>query len=574
MTDIPLNQLLSALLFLIFPLVASLVAVRLKQSPLVGYILAGVVLKVVMGARLPAGFIESFSMLGLILLVFTIGLEANFSSMRRFGRFVILGGFLQVFLSAFFIGLVSLLFGFSPVISLFIGVSFAMSSTAVVAKILQDRGEDNSLIGGLAIGILIFQDLAFIPLFIILSSFGAGGSFSEIIISILLNVLKAGVVLLIVYILGIKAIPYLFNRFAHMSREILNLFTVVFIVSALVIFSSLGLSSLLAAFTAGVLIGQTSVHYHLFSQIRPLRDILVIVFFTFLGLTIEPIFFVAHLPLILTLSILVILVKIMVVLGIYLFFRFHSRTAFTLGLLLFQIGEAAFVILFQGFSQGVIDTDSYHIALSVVIVTLICTPAIISANSFIYARLRNLIRKHLTFVESFIKNRIDREIPNIDALKMDQHMIICGYGRVGKYVGRALMFANVPFIAVDYNIHTIEAARKEGINAIYGDPTEIDVLDYAECENAAALIAAVPDRSMQEMIILNAKKLNPKIVLFTRVHIEADQRRMKDLGVEVIVQPEFEASLSIIRRILVWRGVDKVEIANKIKRLKIEHGMV
>ena len=120
----------------------------------------------------------------------------------------------------------------------------------------------------------------------------------------------------------------------------------------------------------------------------------------------------------------------------------------------------------------------------------------------------------------------------------------------------------------------MERAKKEGVNIIYGDPTEIDVLDYAQCDEASVLIAAVPGSFSQEMIIFNAKRLKPKLIVFTRVHQEEEQRRMRDLGVEVVVQPEFEAALSIVRRILYRRGFDREEIARKVKRLKIEHGMV
>ena len=134
--------------------------------------------------------------------------------------------------------------------------------------------------------------------------------------------------------------------------------------------------------------------------------------------------------------------------------------------------------------------------------------------------------------------------------------------------------ANVAFIAVDYNFHTVEKAKKEGVNVIYGDPTDAEVLDYAECDSASVLISAVPESFSQEMIVFNAKRLNPKIVIFTRVHHEFEQRRMKDLGVEVIVQPEFEASLSIVRRVLLWKGFDREDIARKIKRIKIEHGII
>ncbi len=573
MTDIPFNLLLDAFIFLLFPLIGGFIAVRLKMSPLIGYILGGFFLHIIFGDKLPKEFINNFSILGLVLLVFTIGLETNFTTIKRFGKFVILGGVLQIVLSALAILACSLLFQFTLLESLFIGFAFALSSTAVVSKMIQEKGEENSLLGGLATGILIFQDVAFIPLFIVFSSFGKGESTIIIIQNILINTLKAGFILATVYYVGQRFIPIIFNRFAKISREVLNLFIIVFIVAALTFFSFLGLSSLLAAFIAGVLVGQTLEHYHIFSQIRPLRDLLSIVFFVFLGLTIDPGFLISHIIPILSFTAVVMLIKMIIVLIIYLFFKFHSRTAFSLAIYLFQIGEDAFILIFQGLTKGALRQDTYYFVLSSVLITLLLTPLLIAKKDVMYKSIRSFIKRYIPILEKFIIYKFDRETPNIDILPLKSHVIICGYGRVGSYVGRALMLANIPFIAVDFNFHIVEKAKKEGINIIYGDPTEADVLDYAEAEEASVLVSAVPESFSQEMIILNAKKLNPHIIIFTRVQQEIDQKRMKDLGVEVVVQPEFEASLSIVRRVLLWKGLDKEEIARKIKRLKIEHGM-
>ena len=134
--------------------------------------------------------------------------------------------------------------------------------------------------------------------------------------------------------------------------------------------------------------------------------------------------------------------------------------------------------------------------------------------------------------------------------------------------------ANIPFIAIDYNYQIVEKERKRGTNIIYGDPTDIDILNFAQCETASAIISAVPDAFSQEMIVLNAKMLNTRIKVLSRVGLEKQQRRLKDLGAEVVIQPEFEAALSIIRNILLGYNLSKKDIVGKIKRLKLEHGMV
>lgn len=574
MSDISLPILLTVLTFLSFPLIGGYLAVKLKLSPLIGYILGGIALNILIGGKLPHQFINNFSMIGLILLIFTIGLETNLGLLKQFGKFVILGGMLQVILSGLFIFVLGLVFKLTFIESLFFGFAFALSSTAVVSKMIQERREESSLVGGLTIGVLIFQDLVFIPLLIIFSSFTKSASTIDLLTNMFVNVVKAILILFSVYYFGQKLVPLIFNKIAKVSREILNLFIVVSIVITLSFFSFFGLSSLLAAFISGILIGQTLEHYHIFSQMRPIRDLLTVVFFVFLGLTIEPSFIIQHLLPIFLFTSSVILIKIVTVLAIFLFFKFHSKTAFAIAISLFEIGEDAFILIYQGFINKSVSQENYYFALSVVLSTLILTPVLIQNRDRIYTTIRNLIKKYLPFVERLLIHRIDRELPNIDVLPLKNHVIVCGFGRVGRYVGRALMLANVPFIAIDYNFHTVEKTRKEGINIIYGDPTEIDVLDYAECDAASVVVSAVPDRLSQEMIVFNVKKLNSSALVFTRVHLEADQRRMKDLGVEVVVQPEFEASLAIVRKILLWKGIDKQEISRKIKRLKIEHGMI
>src|SRR3989338_3378954 len=384
MTDIPFQLLLESLIFLLFPVIGGYIVLSYKISPLIGYMLGGILLNIFVGDKLPKAFINNFSILGLVLLIFTIGLETNLSAMKRFGKFVILGGLFQILLSAFFIGILSYVFHFNAVESLFFGFAFALSSTAVVSKIIQESGVENSLLGGLTIGVLILQDLAFIPILIIFSSFNQNESGFQLLKNMGLNAGKAVLVLFLIYYIGQKIVPPLFNRVAKMGREILNLFIIVFILFCLTIFSFLGLSSLLAAFIAGILVGQTLEHYHIFSQIRPMRDLLSIVFFVFLGLSINPSYSITHVVPIVLFTTAVIVVKMTVVLLIYLVLKFHSRTAFSIASHLFQIGEDAFILIYVGLSQQVIRDETYYFGGSVILLTLLSTPFIIQGKDSLY----------------------------------------------------------------------------------------------------------------------------------------------------------------------------------------------
>jgi len=574
MVEIPSATLFNFFIFLLIPFLGGYVAKKLKISPIVGYIVGGLVLGNVFSGVISKDTVNQFAYFGIIFLLFTLGLEVNFSQILRLRRFIVFGGVLQLVLSIIFVFLLSLLFGFPLLISFLVGLALSSSSTTLVAKILQDRGEENSLVGEIVLGILMFQNLAFIPFLIIFISIAANSiSFLTVIKDIIFAIVEAGIIIVFLYYFGRKLIPKVFDKIARTSRELLNLFIIVFIFFVTYLSIILGIPILIGVFIAGILVSQTLEHYHIFSQIRPLRDVLAVVFFVFIGLNIKfsLVFFV--LPKIIVFSFLVVLFKALIILFIFLFFRFHSRTAFSLALFLCQIDEDAFILMFSAFNNKLVSYEDFLFISSSVLITLALTPILIKNKELIYFWLRRLIKKFLPFLEDFIKTRIDRNISPIDVLGLKNHVVICGYGRVGGDVGRALMTANIPFVAIDYDFQTVEKVKKEGINIIYGDPTDIDILDYAEVDNAAMLISAVPEKFSQEAIVLNAKKLNPKIFIITRTHRKDDQQRLKSLGVNLVVQPEFEASLTIIKKVLFAFKLPREEIIGKVQRLKMERGM-
>ncbi|MFQ5452037.1 MAG: NAD-binding protein [Candidatus Paceibacterota bacterium] len=300
----------------------------------------------------------------------------------------------------------------------------------------------------------------------------------------------------------------------------------------------------------------------------------LILFFVFLGAQVGISELIVSLPTVLLFTIVLILIKFIVFFVIFVLFRFHSRSSFAIGVYLSQVGEFAFILLQSAVNAQLIESEVFSFAITVTLVSLIISPILIDKREAIYLIARRFIKRYVPSLEKYLHHVVDREPAHIEALDLKRHVIICGYGRVGKYIGRALSMAGVPYIAVDYNFQTVEEARKSGVRIIYGDPTDIDILDYLQAEHAFTLISAVPDSFSQERIILNAKMLKPDILIFSRVGRESEQRRMKDLGARVVVQPEFEAALSIVRRVFAGYKIPTDEARGKIKRLKIEHGML
>ncbi len=575
MAEIPLIQLINIVIFLGAIVVVGVIGRSLRVSLITGYLVSGVVLGNFLNRFYSYQLINNFAYIGIILLLFTVGLEINFRQIIDLKKYIIIGGSLQILLSILVIGIISRAFGMPWLPAILIGIAFSSSSTSIVAKMIQDRGEEGSFEGELALGILMFQDLAFIPFLIIFTVLSSKQIVSlELLPAMVIGLIKAGLLIMLLYYTGQRLVPLVFNRLAKTSRELLNLFIVFFIFFITFISSLFQIPILIGVFVAGILVGQTYQHLHVFSQIRPVRDILAIIFFVYIGLNLKlalilPIFF--HLVIF---AAVVLLAKFLIVLSIFLLLRFHTKAAYSLGLYLFQIDEDAFILLSLAYTNKLITDQQFALLLAVIIIGFLISPFLIKQRNKLYRSVRQGLKKYLPALELYISQKIDSDRSPLDVLNIKDHIVICGYGRVGSYIGRALLLSDISFIAVDYNYAVVEKAKKEGVNIIYGDPSDINILDYVQVDEAKVLISVVPDITVQEAIIINARRLNPKIIIFNRIQREGQQQRLRDLGAEMVIHPEFEASLSIIRRILYWKGLDKEEIARKIKRLKIEHGML
>jgi len=571
MTDIPSALFFNFSVYLFIPFLLALILRKRKISSIVGYMLGGVLLSNLFGNFLSTEIVNSFAFFGILLLIFTVGLEIRFEQLLQLKKFIIWGGLAQILLSILLIIPVSQLFSFNFIQSVLIGVALSSSSTSLVAKIIQDRGEEGSFHGELAMGILMFQDIAFIPFMIIFTSITSKVvSVGDIAFRICVDMLSSSLLLFFVYYFGKKFVPILFNKIARVSRELLNLFIILFIFLIAYISSLFHVPVLISIFVAGILISQTSENHHIFSQIRPFRDIFAIIFFIYIGTTIQLGSVLPLLPNILLFSVFVLILKALIILGIFIRMRLHSKLSLYMALYLFQIDEDAFILMTLAYKNGIFTHNQYLFVISSVLLSLLITPYFIANKERIYFGLKDFIRKYIPFLSHFIQYRIDLVDTPIDVLDIKNHVVLCGYGRIGSYIGRALMLSNIPFIAIDYNFEIVERAKRNGIQIIYGDPTDFDILDYAETENAIAIVLALPDRYSQEAIVMTAKKMNKNITIFSRVHRNVDQKRMRDLGADIIIQPEFEASMSIIKKLLLLKNVPKEEIIDKLHYFKLE----
>lgn len=579
MNEIDLIPFFNFFIFLFVPFVFGFIFKRLNISPIIGYIVGGVLIgnvASIFGTLVSYEVMSSFAHLGIVLLLFTIGIEINFPRLYKLKRYILVGGAMQIGFSIIAIWIISVFFGFSLLQAGLIGIALTSSSTAVVAKIIQDRGESESFIGEITLGILMFQDLAFIPFLIIFSSFsGAEFSFAQTVISIATSSLKTAVIIVVMYVAGKRFIPTLFHHIARSSRELLNLFVLAFIFLIIWLSELMHVSVFIGAFIAGVLVSETVEHYDVFVQVRPLRDVMAIIFFVYIGTQIHLSEVMGALPVIVLFAFLTVLVKMLIITGVFLYFRMSSRVAFSLGLFLFQVSENAFILLSLAFSNGVFTSQEYLFLITSILFGLVLTPVVINNREHLYGRVRTFIKKYLPPVEMWVKSSVDFSNPLLSDTQptLNNHIIICGFGRVGSRIGNAMMLAHIPFIAIDYNFHEVEHAKKEGIPIVYGDPADIDVLKYAQIERARAIVIAIPSRHDQEVLILNAIKLNANLTIISRAHNRTDSQRLKDIGAHAIIIPEIEASLSVIRKLYTVKRIPKEDSLRWLSQIKVTEGI-
>lgn len=532
--------------------IGAVIAKKFNQPILTGYLLAGLLATTFLGQWFHFAGAQTLADLGLAFLMFTIGVDFSFRRLARVKKIAVFGAVLQIIITT----TVFYLFGQN----LILAIVFSFSSTAIVVKLLSEKGQLDTLPSEIIIGWLLVQDLAVVPVLSVMSSG-----------NLLFSLGKAALLLYLVLIFGKKLIPRILAKVAQFgSREVLLICVVGLVLLSAAVTNYFGLSLALGAFLAGLLLAEGANQHAVFTEIRPLRDVFGVIFFVTLGVLISPDFLLNNWPLVLKFVILVILVKLAVVTVITLLFKYHLKTALQVGLSLTQVGEFAFVVARVALSNGTIGQETYSLVLAVTILTMILTPWQLGLSVGIYEKLRAWIEKWSPQLYAMFFAGFDNYKKEHPDEKFKNHVVICGHGRVGKNITRILAMAGISFVIVDYNYNVIAELTASGAPTVLGDPTDREVLNYAGVTDAKAVVVAVPDRYSQELIIENAQNLKPGITVICRSHFEEDHQRLYALGVSVVVSPEQEAGLSMSHRILDTFGIDKTRTASYLKQARKE----
>lgn len=560
-----LGVLTDLIIILIAALIVGMIARRLKLPVILGYLVGGIAVGPY-GLSLvdDIGRIETLATIGVVLLLFTLGIEFSLKTLRQMGKVAILGGMAQI-LATVALGLVvGLLLRWPLMEAIFFGFLIALSSTMIVLKILMERGELNTAHGRIMIGILLVQDLAVVPMMVILPAIGQGGA--GLLPALGIAALKAVLFLGAMVVLGFWGLPWVMRRVAGVRSRELFLLTVFGLgIGVAFVTYYFGLSVALGAFVAGLLISESEYAHQALADIVPLRDIFATLFFASLGMLLNPTFLIDNVGMVSAVVIAIIGGKFIIGFFIPRLFGYSPKTMLFVGAGLFQIGEFSFVLAAAALSMGVISNDLYDLTLTSAVITILLTPFALYLASAFYYRLgqRESIAKLLA-------SRPDPSLLTRSGPELSNHVVICGHGRVGQGLAEVLKRRNFSYLVIDSDPRVIDSLRPQQVPCIYGDASNPEILSRAGLPRAKVLVITFPDPIAAELTVRNALKINPKLNVVARVHLDSEAEKLRSLGVAQLVRPEFEAGLEIVRHTLHRYGLSSPEIQFIVNTLREE----
>jgi CPA2 family monovalent cation:H+ antiporter-2 len=538
-------------------------AARLLRLPVIlGYLAVGMAVGPhALGLVENAGTVRTLAEFGVVLLLFAVGVEVSFRDLRKLGRVVIAGALAQVVLTSGIAFLILLAFGRVPREAVVLGLVISLSSTMVVLKTLSDRGELHSLHGRILTGILLLQDLAFVPMIALLPALGAEGA-STVLADLGLGLLKAGVVLTLAVVLGTRVVPVLMSRISSLgSREVFLLTVMAVVFASATLTRSVGLSAALGAFVAGLVLSESDFGHRALAEVVPLRDAFASFFFVSLGMLTDPGFLVDHIFEVLLVMALVVFLKSAVSAALTRSFGYMPHTAVLTGAGLAQVGEFSFILAAAATAQGIVDSDLMTLTVVSAVLTMALTPSILAATS----KALDAASQRFQPLRPYYRPDIEYE-GRLPAL--NDHVIVCGLGRVGSLVAQALADHNVPFICIDPDPYVVARWRQAGRHALQGASQNATILEACRVKQARMMVLSTADPVSTQVTAQAALEANPKLDIVARVRWRNEGERLQRLGVTEVVWPEMEAGLEILRHSLHRYHTGRVEVDLLVSSLR------
>lgn len=561
------------LLIDIIVLLASSVAVVLlfqmiRMPAILGFLVTGIIIgPYALGWVANTHEVEVLSEIGVILLLFVIGLELSLKQLSAMSKTVFIGGSLQVGLVVACTAGLLMLFGYEWNSALFIGFLLSLSSTAIVLRLLQKRNEINAPHGRISLGFLILQDIIVVPM-MLLTPFLAGTKISIESGEILELLLKTILVVTITWVAARYLIPRLLHIVAKTnSKELFILTTITLCLGIAALTAEVGLSLALGAFLAGLIISESHYSHQATGIILPFRELFTSIFFISIGMLLDLSFFIAHIWGIMLIALLIFIFKGMIVSIAATILKYPIRTVILTGFALFQVGEFAFILSKVGIEYNLLSPELNQYFLSVSILTMALTPIV-----FIYA---DQWTKTLSKIP--IKNRLkimpdakETEIASGDERFRD-HLIIIGYGLNGKNVAKAARFANIPYIIIEVDANKVKRERAKGEDILFGDPVNEHVLSEVGITKAKVVVIAISDPQATKTIITNIRGHSQTVYVLARTRSVREIDDLIQLGADEVIPEEFETSIEIFSRVLHKYLVPLDELENLVNSIRADN---
>ncbi|QLC50460.1 cation:proton antiporter [Methanolobus zinderi] len=558
LTDIGIIFGLSMIILLLFH--------RMKLSSVLGFLVTGILagphgLGIITGVE----EVEALAEIGIILLLFTIGIEMSLKDLWDIKKAVLAGGGLQVAITTVLVYYICIYMGLSTGTSIFMGFLVSLSSTAIVLKLLQEKGEIYTPYGKTSLGILIFQDIIIVPM-ILLTPILAGvpGDSDAGAMEFLLRGL--GIILLVV-VSARWIMPALLFQIVKTRNKELFLVSIIFIVLATAwLTSNAGLSLALGAFLAGLIISESEYSHQAIGNIMPFKDIFMSFFFVSIGMLLDVGFFTSNLVLLFALAAVVLVLKSITIGVVTFLLGYPFRTAFITGLGLSQVGEFSFVLAGFGLDVALINGELYQTFLAVSILTMAATPFVITSSHDMADRI--LQRTSNRILINGIYSKGLTQVEEKEDERISDHLIVIGYGFNGKTVSNAAKSASIPYVVIETNPETVRREKKHGEKILYGDATHEAVLESANIHSARILVVGISDYIATRKIVEVAKRMNPDVYVLARTRYLTEMKALHEMGADEVIPEEYETSVEIFVRLLKKYLVPEDEINRFTRELR------
>jgi len=536
---------------------------RLRLPTTVGFMITGIVIGPYgLGLIKDVQAIEVLAEIGVVLLLFTIGLEFSLRRIVEMKRMVLAGGGAQVFVTTLSVTAIAYAWGRPFNQSIFFGFLFALSSTAIVLKSYIDRAEVDAPHGRAGVGILLFQDLSIVLMMLLVPILGGREGTSPLRVALTLGSALAGVALII--LAARKVVPFLLYHIVKLrSPDLFIIFVVLMSLGTAWLTSQFGLSLALGAFIAGMVLSESEYSHQVVADILPFRDVFNSIFFVSIGMLLSLSALWADLLIVLAWVGALTLGKAAVVLIIVRLLGYSLRVSTMAAVGLAQVGEFSFILAKAGLPQGLLTEADYQRFLAASILSMIATPFLIKAAPRIGYAVQSAFAPGSVLEPSVLGF-------NLEEPDLRGHVVIVGYGLNGRNLARVLSSVNVPYLVLELNAEAVRGASEQGERIIYGDATRMEVLHHVGLERARVLVLAISDPIATRHTVSLARQMNRDIHVIVRSRYMAELQDLLQLGADEVVPEEFETSIEIFSRVLREYGIARHEIQQQVEAVRRE----